>query len=785
MNKKLHNKINPQRKRTKQLALGLTFIFAVGMLSGCAKSSKTPDLITPASESLQSVEAKKKNVKKTAVFTGYVTGEEKGYFFKESKENLEYKVSLGDKVTKGQALVVADGSELESELEDLQLQLTGVKAEISYLKEYGKLNQDKLTIQKKNATADEKEMAENELERAKIDQEYQEQLLNLQISNLSKQITEIQKKIDENTLYAEKEGYVSFLGFQTYAFEFVNVVVVMDTNNLHIALKSDMSKEQAEKYQRAYVNYNGSEIDLSEIEYTEIQKKVAQRSAMVLPPQFKIADKKMKLGECLAVHVVMEENENALAVPKTCIYESENGDYVYRIKGKNKEKCFVEIGIQGNVETEIKSGVKEGDMIYYPVDDKIKYSKETKLKKETVSIKGMEVKCRLINPKYQDVRTGVGEATLEFITDQTQVKKGDLLATVSLTAGVADIKDVENQISSLNKQYSAQKTMHEKTIKLLNKEINSLQRKKGSSTSSQMKPVRTDVNEVLQMGTLAGGTSEITTENSTIQEASSETATTEEKKEEKPKEQETESDETSDDEPRKYPVSVQIALKKVELSMEKLSQTHDKENYDRQIKLLNKSLESLKKKTGTINLYAPCDGEVNLGYDVSYIGRMISENASVVTLKNTEFSYVGIANKENSVKYGERIVVRDEEGKEHAGTVVGAYPSGTMNVSESDSDGSYMTFYSEPDENQMSAYVELDDGTKVENGTMVIKSDDIKDVISVDKDAIKREGDYHYVWILREGKPYKQYVEYMMVADDKAWVFDGLSEDDTLLTGVK
>ena len=72
----------------------------------------------------------------------------------------------------------------------------------------------------------------------------------------------------------------------------------------------------------------------------------------------------LKLGMFVTVSLPLKPGQPKLAVPKQSIYPDETGEpHVYRVTGNDAESVAVELGIQTNEVTEIKSGVNEGDQV--------------------------------------------------------------------------------------------------------------------------------------------------------------------------------------------------------------------------------------------------------------------------------------------------------------------------------------------------------------------------------------------------------------------------------------
>lgn len=64
------------------------------------------------------------------------------------------------------------------------------------------------------------------------------------------------------------------------------------------------------------------------------------------------------------IYVVLDKKENVLYLPNECIFHADDKSYVYVLDEKNmKTVCWIETGLVGDKNTEIISGLGEGDMV--------------------------------------------------------------------------------------------------------------------------------------------------------------------------------------------------------------------------------------------------------------------------------------------------------------------------------------------------------------------------------------------------------------------------------------
>ena len=99
-----------------------------------------------------------------------------------------------------------------------------------------------------------------------------------------------------------------------------------------------------------------------------------------------------------------------------------------------------------------------------------------------------------------------------------------------------------------------------------------------------------------------------------------------------------------------------------------------------------------------------------------------------------------------------------------------------------------VTYYlMDPIKQQTMAYIELEDKTaELTSGKAKVISNAIPNVIVLPGEDIQMEENVgEYVWVLKDEKPYKQYVVTLRNTDRECWVIRGLSEGDVILKGVE
>ena len=202
-------------------------------------------------------------------------------------------------------------------------------------------------------------------------------------------------------------------------------------------------------------------------------------------------------------------------------------------------------------------------------------------------------------------------------------------------------------------------------------------------------------------------------------------------------------------------------------------------------------MKARQKETGTITIYAPCSGKFSSYITEKDIGIKLRENAQIGNIVNQDEKYLCVKDTSHQLMFGNEVTVTDTQGKEHKGVVGGYYPSGVVDISV-EGDGYSFSYSMNPTENQEKAYIILNEEIEItedlfKSVDLTYQSEAINGAIIIDAANVKKDDDFGYVWIEKEGKPYKQYVEYVILPgkESKAYILNGLSEGDVLLTEVK
>lgn len=372
----------------KKGILLLTAALALWMC-GCGEPQAGPETVEVKAVSVnplqqqQTVTASLKDVKKREIYEGIISPYVEELSFPEDGIFLEYRVKLGDTVSRGDTLAVTDISAYQKQAESLQKQIEELTRKYVYeiatrdnslkiyeleleetyklidLTEYLQDNYTQLCIQAGNLVSS---MDRLELEKKHLTENYE-----LELPYLQEQLSDCQNKLRSNVIKAPFDGTVVELqpGVSGDRVDKETPMIALADTTRYLAVGTYVTRRDAERAERIYVFLNGEEY---EAEYIPMDKRVY--SALVakdLTPysSFELYPQEpLEYGHMARIVVQQESRQQVLTVPGLAVKQDGSRKYCYRKVGEGREKVYLETGLYDGLNYEVLSGLQEGDEVY-------------------------------------------------------------------------------------------------------------------------------------------------------------------------------------------------------------------------------------------------------------------------------------------------------------------------------------------------------------------------------------------------------------------------------------
>lgn len=375
------------RNRIKQIFI-MFVMFSLVLISGCAASEQETfipqkELVEATTDLPQLVTVSVGSISKSEYYDGEINPSMQVLQFPRKGTFLEYRVLLGDTVEKGQLIAVTQ-PEYEQQIEELTEVIEGLRTDYSnaitnYDNELEtnawRAGQLREIIEWMDPEMDgfddistSFEMILSEGEKIKVQKRQYMEKAEKEIAFQESKLARMQAKNGSNVITAPEAGTITYLadlkvgdsiGVNTYP------IVLADTGKRLVQCEY-INAGKMERMAFSYAIKDGKRYELQYVPYEdgEYQRRNAKGEGVYTFFEVLNADESIQFGEDIKVITVEEYREAVLIIPSDCIHRKEGKPFVYLDNDGKKETVFIEIGIADDFNTEVLSGLQEGDKIY-------------------------------------------------------------------------------------------------------------------------------------------------------------------------------------------------------------------------------------------------------------------------------------------------------------------------------------------------------------------------------------------------------------------------------------
>lgn len=239
-------------------------------------------------------------------------------------------------------------------------------------------------------------------------------------------------------------------------------MIIADENSKYLSIPGLKEKKFDAATMSAFAVINGKEYPLTKYAYDDRIEKLNQKLQQQYYNTHEDLDIRfscpnaildsLSVGDFVSIYFVEKQKKNVLCAPNDTIYHSPEETYVIKLVDGKEEKTVVETGMHTSHETEILSGVNQGDILLSKsVFFEANGIHEMPLTK-TDYLWEEEMKSFFLAPLYiKYVFSKAPEARLQeiYVDDGDEVKKGDVLAKLTLYSNQSSITECSYKLQTL------------------------------------------------------------------------------------------------------------------------------------------------------------------------------------------------------------------------------------------------------------------------------------------------------------------------------------------------
>lgn len=354
---------------------------AVLLLTGCGKTQTTevPELINAVGVDMDTAEVVKMDLSGVTSFSAQIVPDIEGLCFLSSGSIDKLKVSVGDKVKKGQLLATLSGASgkakpLEDEIEALKEQNEDANKQSGYdiqmleetVKELRKKYQAEKNSSGKKKLKTQIVGAEMDVKIAEEKLRQQKEMQELELEQKKRDLAEARKSSKNNKLYSTINGEViGTTGGTGYMVQGGNVAIQVANMEKPKLKTTYVSSTKIAKASSCVAVVDGKKYEVV-AEEQELSRMDIEQGKHPDYSWFDFVDEKVDatVGKSASIELLTDSVKDALVVPVNAVFGSGTEKYVYIVTGDAKTKTTVTTGTETDAYVQIVTGVKEGDVVY-------------------------------------------------------------------------------------------------------------------------------------------------------------------------------------------------------------------------------------------------------------------------------------------------------------------------------------------------------------------------------------------------------------------------------------
>lgn len=351
------------------------------LLTGCGetKTTEVPELINAVGVDMDTEEVVRMDLSGVTSFSAQIVPTIEGMSFLSSGSIESLKVSVGDKVKKGQLLATLSGASgkvktLKSEIKSFKEQNANAnkqsQVDIEMLEQTVKELQKKVRAEKSASVKKKlKEQLEGALMDVKIAEEkleQQKELQKLELKQKMRDLKEAQENTKHNKLYSTIDGEViGTTGGTGYMVQGGNVAIQVANMEKPRLKTTYVSSAKIAKAGSCIAVIDGKQYEVV-AEEQELSRIDIEQGNHPDYTWFDFVDEKVDaaVGKSASIELHTDSVDDALVVPVNAVFGTGTEKYVYVVTGDARTKTAVTTGTQTDAYVQIVTGVEEGDVVY-------------------------------------------------------------------------------------------------------------------------------------------------------------------------------------------------------------------------------------------------------------------------------------------------------------------------------------------------------------------------------------------------------------------------------------
>ena len=502
MDKKTRKNLIYRRTFRQRIVLPLLFGLLAMTCSACGgkETAEAPELQAPVAltDSYRPVE--QKDIGSVHFLKGIVVPEAYPVFSEKPFYIRKLAVNPGDHVEKGALIAEGDTRELDASIRNMNRQLEVLRLQRTTGETISKLKEQKLVYLKKAAEevgyTEEAAYYAKQISIEAENRRYDLASVDTEMAEISKEIAKVRKEKDKLVFTAPHSGQITYLVDISSTNEVAantNIAVISDMDDLYIETNVSTKEYEYKNYESKYIMAEGVKIPVKEYEYTSAELSYAENIGSYPPVRFRQESGTPEIGSTVPIYFTKTSSERVLAIGNDSIYQEGDTYYCYVLgEDGQRERRDVIIGARDPQYAEVKSGLAEGELVFY--DNKsvmpTKYTEYEVKTGDYVEEKKSEYISLLLTNHDIYVSDAQGSVQEKSANNGDTVEQGQAVLTIAAPPERGEKADLTNRIREADQGHADQVKEFDETEKELKAQLEQAEKapKTGSKKPEKQQP---------------------------------------------------------------------------------------------------------------------------------------------------------------------------------------------------------------------------------------------------------------------------------------------------------
>ncbi len=379
--------------RDSRKLLSVSMVLMSVLWGGCSRETETvmqeeavPVVAVSDSsviESEQLTRVVRGDVVKRELYDGVVVPYREELYFADTGTFLEYTVTVGDEVKKGQVLARTDTTAIQKQVLELEERITALQRDYTYQLESLKLSEELIGIEMEinylyldetNYPSTEytqlcmalgqqsRSLKQNQLEQKQLTERY-----DLELSHLTQKVEKLKQEINSNVIKAPFHGVIveirSMAGGDRVN-EKEAYLVIADSSR-YLVVSDYVTANVIKKAEGVYAFINGKKYEVQYLEPVKGNYAKTMTGSGQVSTYYEIEpDGTFDFGQYVKIDIIKESKRDVPVLASVAVQVEDSKRYCYVKRGTQREKVYIETGLSDGMFYEVEGGLTEGDEVY-------------------------------------------------------------------------------------------------------------------------------------------------------------------------------------------------------------------------------------------------------------------------------------------------------------------------------------------------------------------------------------------------------------------------------------